>query len=237
MTPHVPAQRERRRRPTWLLTFTDLVALLLAFFVMLFATLEVEVTRWAALIESLSQSFNPDRNVAFEPPDAIRKIKRLPQRRAIDLSYLETLLRDAVRAEPSLSTVIVHSREDRLVLVLPSDRMFAPGGAVPVAASRLTLETLGQVLRRIPNGIDIFGHTDPRPAVRSAYGSNWSLSVARAVAVANELKRAGYRRPMMALGFAATRFADLPRSLPLSRRYDMARRVDIVIRPTKGGGA
>ncbi|MBT3305153.1 MAG: chemotaxis protein MotB, partial [Alphaproteobacteria bacterium] len=43
----------------WLITFTDLVALMLAFFVMLFAMSNVKVSDWQNVIDSLSQTLRP----------------------------------------------------------------------------------------------------------------------------------------------------------------------------------
>ena len=223
----------RTPRPVWLITFADLVALLLAFFVMLFATIEVELTRWSALIESLSQSLNPDHSVDLKRPSATQNVRRLSQRRAINLAYLESIIREMIDSQPALKSVILHRREDRLIIALPSDELFASGSAVPKASARATFQTLGQFLQRIGNGIDVFGHTDPTPANRSVFASNWGLSVARAIAVANELRRSGYHRELAALGYADTKFRELPEQLSLARRYSMARRVDIVVLPTK----
>lgn len=233
MTPELTRTTQRQKRPVWLLTFADLVALLLAFFVMLFATIEVELTRWSALIESLSQSLNPDHSVDLKRPSAAQNVRRLSQRRAINLAYLEGILREMVESEPALKSVVLHRREDRLIIALPSDKLFAPGSAVPVPSSRPTFQTLGLFLQRIGNGIDVFGHTDPTPANRSVFASNWGLSVARAIAVANELRRSGYHRELPALGYADTKFRELPDTVSLARRYSMARRVDIVVLPTK----
>lgn len=233
MTPYPARSNRQKKRPVWLVIFADLVALLLAFFVMLFATIEVELTRWSALIQSLSQSLNPNHTISLKRPSATHNVNRLSQRRAINLTYLDGLLREITSSHPSLRSVVLDRREDRLIIALPSDQLFQPGSAVPVASSRELFKTLGDVLRRIGNGIDIYGHTDPTPASRSVYSSNWGLSVARAIAVANELRRAGYHRNLPALGYAETRFDELPSSVPKSRRYAMARRVDIVIRPTK----
>ena len=54
----------------WLLTFTDLVALLLTFFVMLFAMSNVKIDRWKEMIDTLSQSLNPARSEPTKVPSA-----------------------------------------------------------------------------------------------------------------------------------------------------------------------
>ena len=84
------------------------------------------------------------------------------------------------------------------------------------------------------NQIDVYGHTAPEDADRLSTMRSWQLSLARAVAVANELKRIGYQRNVTMLGLGDSRFSHLDRSIPDDRRRQLARRVDIVIHPTAG---
>jgi len=99
------------------------------------------------------------------------------------------------------------------------------------------LFVLGGVLRNIGNRIGVQGHTDPRPlSGRGKYASNWELSLARAGAVANELKKSGYTDYINIYGFAASRYDQLPKLLDEEARFSMARRVDIVIEPHGGSG-
>ena len=93
---------------------------------------------------------------------------------------------------------------------------------------------LGGVLRNIGNQIGINGHTDPVLPTGGAYASNWELSMARAAAVANALRRSGYAEDIIAFGFADSRFSQLP-DLPTDQRHALGRRVDIVVLPNAGG--
>ena len=45
----------------WMITFTDLVSLMLTFFVMLFAMSNVKIDKWESMIDVLSLSFNVSR--------------------------------------------------------------------------------------------------------------------------------------------------------------------------------
>jgi chemotaxis protein MotB len=88
-------------------------------------------------------------------------------------------------------------------------------------------------LRNIANEAEVIGHTDPTP-VETAYASNWDLSLARAAAVADALKRDGYPREIPAFGVADSHFSELPDSLPWLHRLELARRVDLVLTPNGG---
>lgn len=221
-------------RPSWLVTFADLVALLLTFFVMLFATHRVEQYKWTALIESLSQSLNPHHEAQPSRPSVSRNIARLTPRRATDLSYLEALLQEFITLEEGFKGVVLRRLSDRIVIAMPADSVFAPGRAQINAGARKALFALGGVLRNIGNRIEVHGHADPNPLGTNSFGSNWELSLARAAAVAGEFRRTGYGRNIRAFGFSDTRYGDLFHIASPRRRYALARRVDVIILATKG---
>ena len=224
---------DRPDRPLWLVSFADLIALLLAFFVMIFATQRVERLPWEALIDSLSRSLNPNRVEQKIETSSPLNIRQLSARRAVDLGYLEKLLRGKAANEPSLHDITITRGDDRLTIGLPADSLFPTGAAVLTPSARRVIFSLAGILRNIGNRIDIHGHTDPRPAQDSVHRSNWELSIARAAAVADELGRAGYHRRIAALGYADTRFDGVSKFAALSRAYAAARRVDIIVRPTR----
>jgi len=225
--------------PIWLITFTDLVALLLAFFVMLFATQKVEVVKWSALVDSLSRSLRPNTVQTVERRFATRNLNQKIGHRAIDLTYLELLLRAKIAGASELAGasglkgVLLHKFDDRLVIALSADHLFPLGGAEPTVAARNTLFVLAGILQNIDNRLEVHGHTDPSPVSASLYPSNWELSIARADAVARVLRKSGYHHELSALGFAASRFSDIRGIKSKARAYGLARRVDIVVYPDK----
>ncbi len=213
----------------WMVTFTDLVSLLLTFFVMLFAMSHVGIGKWESLTDTLSLSLNPGVTVRAAPASARHSISTTFRRRAINLDYLSVVLDETVHADPLLQSARVVRYDDRLVIVLPGDLLFESDSAVLSERARKALFDIGGVLRNIGNEVAVRGHTDP--AVPSGrYVSNWELSTARAVAVGNALRRSGYDRDILALGVADSAFASLP-ALPEDQRKALARRVDIVILP------
>jgi chemotaxis protein MotB len=222
------------RRPAWLATFADLVALLITFFVMLFATQKVDIGKWESLVDTLSMRLNPNQTILLARPSADKNAERLSRKRAIDLDYLEKVIEDKTRTEPELAGLELLRREDRLIVTLPAELLFRPGKADPIQSARPILFVLAGVLGTIGNRIDVVGHADPRPLRNSHFTSNWQLSIARAVAVANELRRAGYHREMSPSGFGESAFRELPSGVAADRLNDVARRVDIVIWPTRG---
>lgn len=217
----------------WLITFTDLIALLLAFFVMLFSMSAVEPEPWENMTNSLMAKLNPDFGwdslAAMSDLDA----ESAPAENAADLDYLQAVLIDKIRNVPLLSQALLTRRADRLIISLQADSLFPAGSARLSEDARIALYAMGDTLRHISNRVDVNGHTDPDPVHGTMYASNWELSVHRALAVANALASAGYTREIAAIGFAESRFDDAAAGLDQETRYRRARRVDVVIRETE----
>jgi chemotaxis protein MotB len=224
--------RTAATRSNWLVTFADLIALVLAFFVMMYATHRVEQGDWQAMVKSLSQSLNVQVDVRDQPA-ATGNVRLINRPSAMELSYLEALFSGLRKSEPLLSKILLHRLDDRLIIAFPGDLLFPPGRADPVAGAALRVAELANVLRNVSNRIDVFGHTDPSPVAGHVFDSNWELSLARAETVADMLQSAGYPQKLGAFGLAASRFGDLAEIKSRSRKLTLARRVDIVIRPVR----
>lgn len=220
-------------RPIWLLTFADLISLLIAFFVMLFATQKVDLGKWHSLTEALSHKLNPTQSVLIARPSADRNINRLSPGWATDLDYLEAVIQDKTKLQPELAGLALRRYADRLVITLPAELLFQPGQAVLKQGARPILSALADMLGNIGNRVEVVGHADPQPLHNSPFASNWELSIARAVDVAAELRREGYDRATTPSGYGATDFSYLPADIEGRRRLAVARRVDLVIWPTR----
>ncbi len=228
-----------------MVTFSDLVVLMLAFFVLLFAMSAFKAEAFERLTASLTQAFSgaslaqgPDAPVTTTREDqggheAPRGTRRP---RAQDLGYLAAVLSDMFAQDPRFGGTLVQKLDDRLVILLPADLLFAGGRADIAPEARPVVADLGAALSNLRNRIAVAGHTDPRPvAAGSPFPGNWELSLARAAAVANGLRRAGYAQPLEVWGHAATRF-DALAPVPEAERDRLARRVDIIVLPDRVEG-
>jgi chemotaxis protein MotB len=219
-------------RNRWLVTFADLIALLIAFFVMLFAMSSVDPQPWEELTNSLTISLNPDTAWREEAALTDQGVDTAPVFEATDLDYLHAVIAEKVRAVPILAAAGIQKFDDRVVITLQTDALFSSGSDMLTDEARAALSALGDALRHIHNRVDVDGHTDPNPVNNARFASNWELSIYRALAVAEALRRAGYTQEIAAMGHADTRFDELPADLSLEERYTRARRVDVVIRDT-----
>lgn len=221
------------RPVVWMITFTDVMGLMLTFFVMLFAMAKPAPEKWDEVSSSLMNGFGRIQGPVFErgPVDDIN-LARIDFDRALDISYLNVLLEQAVNGNEFLKAARLIRQPGRLIVSLPQDLLFPPSDAAVTDKGARALYALGGMLSRIKNRIQIVGHADPRPVQGdggSKFASNWDLSLARAASVAGVLNSVGYEYDIDIVGLASGRYDDLSGIADEEKRMELARRVDIVL--------
>ncbi len=196
----------------WLTTFSDLMSLLLVFFVMLYAISEVEVQKFVDVAKSLRQGFG-----ASTPEDYRALIEDMAEEEMEDTGFakddvdeelgeIEEKLQSFV-AENDLENVIEVTRDRTGVTLKIQDVvLFDPGRAVLKQSSMWIVENLNVIVQEIAVPLIIAGHTDTTPISTERYPSNWELSGARASTLARYFISAGlHPRDLHIEGYAATR--------------------------------
>lgn len=159
----------------WLITLSDLLMLLVIFFVILFS---IELQKRAPnLIALAAPQANPaERQAAAEPP--------APGMSAV----VEKDLIAALNPDKDRQGVTVERVADLVTLTFPERIVFDPGHARLKPSAQATLDKVGAFIRERPHlAVEVQGHTDDRPISSARYPSNWELSVDRAAQVARAL--------------------------------------------------
>ena len=215
----------------WLITFTDLVSLMLRFFVVLFAMSIVKYDEWKNISDSLSQTLQPTTEPQVKAVTATFNIGIIFKKEAIDLDYLSLISEENITKTEDLKGTRVASFDDHLVISFRGDGLFQPGQAAIESDVQAAIFVLGGVFQNIGNQITVNGYTDQKPPVGDAYASNWELSDGRAALVANALRKPSYQDMIFALGFADSKYGSLP-DINEVEREAMALRIDIIVSPT-----
>ncbi|MFD1627531.1 OmpA/MotB family protein [Azospirillum griseum] len=202
------------RKTMWLISFTDLISLLLAFFVLMYSMSEPESQRWTRLARGLAETIPAARSTATTPSDrpadpraAFNAQAVEPRAAAVDVNYLGALLRGQTAANAELAGVEVRGEDDRVVIGLPGDRMFDPTGAAFTNDGRRIIFLLGAVVGRIGNRIEVVGHAEREDPTG---GAAWERALTRAVAVSAALRETGYRRELVARAVMAVEESPRP---------------------------
>jgi chemotaxis protein MotB len=222
----------------WIVTYSDMVTLMLCFFVALFNPDDVDPAQMAAMISSLNNigmgaSSGGNTLAVGKSADLGNTIMSLPsQDRGRSLG---TALRRAVslfNPEIRSNKVRITHDERGLVISLASDAFFNPASArINIEETRDILLRLGTFLASEEVGnrkFRIEGHTDSTPVDPDGpWESNWELSTARSISVLHYLTDIGVEENRFQVaGFADT--VPISRDdTPEGRAYN--RRVDIII--------
>ena len=217
----------------WILIFTDMVALLLSFFVMLFSMSAVPVNEWETTIDILEEALNLTSEEEKDPTEDYNISSVLLERARTNVNYLLPIIEPKIKQDEIIKDSPIILLDDRIVISLSGDLLFASGKAELTKKARKALFNLGGVLRNIRNTIGVYGYSEDEKFDRDKYSYDWELSLARAVSVANELKRAGYMEEILSFGYGGARSFRLA-NVSKDRRQSLSRRVDIVIMSIRG---
>ncbi len=161
-------------------TYSDMVTLLLTFFVLIVSMSEVEVKRFK---EALSH-FKGRRSVLqFEsmvpPTRPEENSEELYLSREERLEELATFLKENELQEK----IQVNVTERGVHVSIVDSVVFASGEAELLNSAREVLANVGKMLTPLAKLVIVEGHTDDRPISTSQFPSNWELSGARAASV------------------------------------------------------
>ncbi len=188
----------RARRPegsrgpdAWVVTYGDMMSLMLVFFVMLVSFSSIQETKFHDAAASLRGAFG----VAEQMPSALRvpdlvteaAAQRARRQAAAEVRELEqSLLSLGLDREVDLELTA-----QGLLIRVHAPFLFESGRADLRPEAGKLLGRLAATLQRFPQAVLVEGHTDSVPISTGRFPSNWELSAARAVAVARTLQAAG----------------------------------------------
>ncbi len=177
----------------WLVSYADFITLLFAFFVVMFASSQVDKRKIAVMAASFDSYVSGGSQPTRGPNAAAAK--KAPDEAAgkgltmTELQPAQERLTEVLRAEIDAGKIEVSLQPRGLVLSLKESAFFAPGDDTVARTAAPILEKVAQALRQTPGQIRLEGHTDTTPIHSRRFPSNWQLSTARAIAMMKLLTR------------------------------------------------
>ncbi|MCG7932201.1 MAG: flagellar motor protein MotD [Candidatus Thiodiazotropha lotti] len=133
-------------------------------------------------------------------------IPDLPSNETQRLSFLAATIEDMLSDYVDQDLVDVSFSEDRVVVNMKDKMLFPSASAHLSRAAVKALGEISQVLKTVPNQLQVEGNTDNRPINTEEFPSNWELSAARAASVVHLMTRIGINPGRMsAVGYAEHR--------------------------------
>ncbi|GAB1694697.1 flagellar motor protein MotB [Krasilnikovia sp. M28-CT-15] len=169
-----------------------------------------------------------ERAIVAEKRIAASKNAQAATKEAEDLKKIERRIADALAKAKLLDQVrFVIDRRGLVVTVVTNEVVFAGNRADLQPGGQKILDAIAPPLVRLPNNIEVDGHTNQLNAPTTFYPSGWELSAARASRVVRYLTGDGLAKSRMsAVGFSDTHPLIDPKD---PRSITMNRRVDVVV--------
>lgn len=186
----------------YLLTLADLMALLLTFFVMLYAMSSPMPPAFRAIVDSFGARLNPDGHPFPGSATAVIDAPRIAVSPGEDLGYLRAVLEDQIRRLGSFADARFDLRDGRLTVRVPSRMLLADGTALLTPQAARDMSRLGELLSGIANRIEVHG---PGASVNGGAGQiGWNMSYRTAEAIATAMTRGGVAMLPAAFGRIAS---------------------------------
>ena len=234
----------------WLLTYSDMITLLLALFVVLFSMSNISLKKYLEFKTGIVQSFASDSQHSILPKSSgllsqVSLFSRPTMMMGPSLAALSRTAASPAAARSSAalalqikaalaahgvanSAQVFVTTRGVVVRILSDHIFFATDSASLEQSGDTVVDAVASVIAPLPNDISIEGYTDNQPIVGGPYSSNFELSAMRAVDVLLRLEKVD---GISADRLSATGYGETHPAVPNTSPANMAenRRVDIVI--------
>ncbi len=222
-------RRRRLRRQTavagggagherWLVSYSDFMTLLLAFFVVMYSISQVSESKYRVLSRTLTDSFSqtvsqPGQKKTLAEPVMLLPLLELPDpfdaahdsdaesgnatkdksagQADNGLQQVASGIQREFSAQLDQQQISMAGNDMQLEITFSSDSLFASGSARPSEQGERIFFDIAAILRGSAGDITVEGHTDNVPITSAIYPSNWELSAARAASVVAVLAEHG----------------------------------------------
>lgn len=196
--PRGHGEHEEHVDESWLIPYADLLTLLLALFIVLFASSTVDKEKYNAMAQALSVEFggagifdgvtSADLSNSIQiptPGDDIGDTDTEPEGDAEyqSLKQLQGELNDYFSDEGIDAQISMQIDERGLVVSLRDSVLFNSGSADINEQYMQVLVKTGEIINKLDNYVRVEGHTDNVPIHGGRFDSNWELSSVRATTV------------------------------------------------------
>ena len=194
--PRREEHEEHENHERWLITYADMITLLMVLFIVLFSISQVDLAKFEKFKAGLSEFGNGNDSLVQLHNDGL-----LTQAQLTQLTKAQAALerqseheKDVAQehakleqAQQKITTDLkgmglehaVHFRIEQrgLVVTIVTDQvLFAPGSADLTADGVAVIDAVSGALAPLPNLLSVEGHTDSTPISTSRFPSNWELS-------------------------------------------------------------
>lgn len=180
---------------TWLVTYADLMTLLMVFFVLLYSLAAFDRERYKATMAGINEAIRENEQLremvqfisrpgGFDQQVRIDDITGLHSRDSALYRSMEKMVENSAGA----GQLSLDARNGKLVVTISGEALFASGSARLYPSSQVEIDRMVDLFQEYGEyNINIKGHTDNVPISTREFPSNWELSAIRATTVLKHL--------------------------------------------------
>jgi chemotaxis protein MotB len=229
-----PEEQSHGGMERWLLTYADMITLLMAFFIMMYSMSVLNVAKFREAAISIRSGFGgmiKGQGKSVLGSSGMFGVKPSPIKgdtAGVSWRVLRPLVEHIDTGKDEASVQIGETKRG-IVITMSSDLLlFAPGSARLNPRALPLMDRIAAMLKQTANAVRVEGHTCDLPPRGSGFPTNWELSTARATEVLRYLVE---ENGLPALRFAAAGYAGVRPKSPNTTEANRSRnrRVEIVI--------
>lgn len=168
--------REKDNPDSWLLTYSDMITLLVTFFVIMFAVSKIDPIKVEMLTKSMNQAMDKTKVTQVSIEKLVEDVEKM---------IVKEQLEDAVDVSVTARGVAVSAK----------GKVLFPSGSTQLLTTGYTiLDNMVNIIMETPYNVAVEGHTDNIPisgSLAQMFPSNWELSSARASTIVRRLVEKG----------------------------------------------
>ncbi|MBA4416589.1 MAG: chemotaxis protein MotB [Syntrophus sp. (in: bacteria)] len=231
-------EEEHENHERWLLTYADLITLLLAFFIMMYTFSKQDAQKYQEVTSHLRTIFSGGTSTQKEGNSTNTAINSIIPAETINSAIrkqLEEEIKNVAPLDNHDQNLTVFVDERGIVIRALDNAFFDEGKADLKENAKNTLTKIMPIVKKVNRHIRIEGHTDNVSISTRDFKSNWELSVRRATEVVRFMVEKGSFPPekTSAVGYAEYRPL-IPNTSPKNRALN--RRIEIIIEKSSDMG-
>ncbi|KGE19898.1 flagellar motor protein MotB [Paenibacillus wynnii] len=198
-------EHEEHADESWLLPYSDLMTLLVALFLVLYAMSATDAKKFEEMSQAFSSALNGGTGIldksSATPTDSSldqgkgkkmdniiqentgeAEIAKLRKQEQQDLEKLKKQFDQYIKNNGLTDLLNTKLNQSQLMITISDNALFSSGLALVKDDSRQLAKSISTMLQQFPDyEVLVQGHTDNIPISNSSYSSNWDLSVDRAL--------------------------------------------------------
>lgn len=192
----IAPKRDDSGMDAWLITYADMITLLLCFFIIVLSVSQPSTERLKEAVKRMKEEFKIHTGVLDKEETPVPLVPRVYPYKSILSGFDSIIFLNRLQQQMTLE-----STEEGIIIELKNGALFDSGSAELSEAGRSTLMQIAETLKNSgykDYRLIVEGHTDDVPVKGGTYPSNWELSAMRA---------AGVVRYLISEGIAESRFS------------------------------